>query len=191
MRVTSLLAVLIVILALVAASLIFVYHTNGTSTEGLPASPKRKALVSHISAFRSEWKDIEIRDFFEARPEPRSGVLAVHSVYNGDKLVGRLATVRHDIICSTCSDLLLGVLYDPASYRILEVLPLEPWHLEAGAYDPEHFLRQFVGRSLKDLDMGIEDIDGISGATYSVRATLLRLRELEDWIHSDSRKPSE
>ena len=191
MRVTSLLAVLIVILALVATSLIVVYQPDRTATEGLPLSPQRKALVSHISASRPEWKDIEIRDFFKARPQPRSGVLAVHSVYNGDQLVCRLATVRHDIICSTCRDLLLGVLFDPANYKIMEILPLEPWHLEVGPYNPTNFLRQFIGRSLEDPDLGIEDIDGVSGATYSVRATLLQLGEIENWIHSESRRPTE
>ena len=191
MRVTSLLAVLIVILALVAASLIVVYQTKRTATVGLHAPPQSKALVSHISAIRPEWEDIEIREFFKAQPQPRSGVLAVHSVYNGDQLDCRLAIVRHDIVCSTCTDLLLGVLFDPAEHRVIEILSLEPWHLEAGPYDPRSFLRQFSGRYLKDLDMDIGDIDGVSGATYSVRATLLRLRELEDWNHSDSRKPSE
>ena len=191
MRVTSLLAVLIVIFALVATGLIVVYQPDTIATGGLPAPPQRKALVSLISTFRPEWKDIEIRDFFKARPQPRSGVLAVHSIYNGDQLGCRLATVRHDIICSTCRDLLLGVFFDPTNYEIMEVLPLEPWHLDAGPFNPTNFLRQFVGRSLSDLDMGIEDIDGISGATYSVRATLLRLRELEDWIHLDAKRPSE
>lgn len=190
MKVTTLLIVLIVILILVATSLIVVHQQDRIATEGLPVPPPKRALASHISALRPEWKDIEIRDFFKARPEPRSGLLAFYLVKNSDKLVGRLATVRHDIICSTCTDLLLGVLFDPANYKIMEILPLEPWHLETGAYDPRNFLRQFSGRSLKDLDMDIGDIDGVSGATYSVRATLLRLRELEDWIHSDSIKPS-
>lgn len=191
MRVTSILAVLIGTLALVAVTLIVVYQTNGTSTEGLPDPPTRKALISHISALRPEWKDIEIRVFFDARPEPRSGVLAAYSVSNGDKPVGRLAIVRHDIICSTCTDLLLGVLIDPANYKIMEILPLEPWHLEAGRYDPTKFLGQFAGRSLDYPSLGIGEIDGVSGATYSVRATLLQLRELENWIHSESRKLTE
>ena len=184
---TTILGMFVIILAIVATSLIVAHRQGRITIEGLPASPTREALVSLISDFHPEWKHVEIRDFFKSSPEPRSGILAVHSVYNDGRFVYRFATVRHDIICSTCTDLLLGVLFDPQDSRIIEIMSLKPWHLKAGVHDPTSFLRQFSGRYLKDSGWDAKKIEGVTGATYSVQATLHQLREIEDWIHSQSR----
>ena len=85
-------------------------------------------------------------------------------------------------------DLLLGVLFDPVTHKILRIFPLESWELETGIYDPTAFLDQFRGRSLEIPDLDDAEIDGISGATYSVQATLSQLREIQNWLRKESKQ---
>ena len=74
--------------------------------------------------------------------------------------------------------------------KILGMLPLSPWELEAGTYDPRIFLSQFTGLVLGASQWKTKDIDGISGATYSVQATLTQLRELNRWIQNSHQSPN-
>ena len=84
---------------------------------------------------------------------------------------------------------MLGVLFDPNTNKILGILPLLPWELETGTYDPTVFLSQFKGQILGTSQWEAKDIDGISGATYSVQATLTQLRELNRWIQNSQSSP--
>ena len=84
---------------------------------------------------------------------------------------------------------MLGVLFDPNTNKILGILPLLPWELETGTYDPTVFLSQFKGQILGTSQWEAKDIDGISGATYSVQATLTQLRELNRWIQNSQQSP--
>ncbi len=74
--------------------------------------------------------------------------------------------------------------------KILGMLPLSPWELETGTYDPRIFLLQFKGQGLGGSEWEAKDIDGISGATYSVQATLTQLRELNRWIQNSHQSPN-
>ena len=179
------------ILVLLAISLLALYQQRSTRHLDLPELPAKRAIVAKIFATVPTWQDVKLQDIYLAHPEPRSGVLAVYSVYDTKQLAGKLAIVRHDIACTTCKDLLLGILFDPVKHRVLRIFPLESWELETGVYDPTTFLDQFRGRSLEIPDLDDAEIDGISGATYSVQATLTQLREIQNWLRKESKQLSD
>ncbi len=190
-RVIILFCIPFVILMLLAVSLLVLYQQRSTRHLDLPELPTKRVIVAKIFAAVPAWKDVGLQDIYFAHPEPRSGVLAVYSVYDMKQLVGKLAVVRHDIACTTCKDLLLGILFDPVTHRVLRIFPLESWELETGVYDPTSFLDQFRGKSLEIPDLDDAEIDGISGATYSVQATLSQLREMQNWLRKESKQLSD
>lgn len=189
-RIPILLGTLLGILLLFALGLLMLYNKRAMPVAGLPEVPSIQEIASRLEAFNAVYKDIQMQEAFVARPEPRSGVLAVYSVHNNEQRTFYLAAMRHDISCTTCRDLLLGVLFDPSTDKILGILPLSPWELETGTYDPTVFLSQFKGQILGTSQWEAKDIDGISGATYSVQATLTQLRELNRWIQKSQQSPN-
>ena len=188
-RIPILLGALLGIVLLLAVGLLMLYQKRAMPVAGLPEVPSKQEIASRLEAFNAAWTDIKIQEIFVVRPEPRSGVLVVYSVHNNEQKTFYLAAVRHDISCTTCRDLLLGVLFDPNTNKILGILPLLPWELETGTYDPTVFLSQFKGQILGTSQWEAKDIDGISGATYSVQATLTQLRELNRWIQNSQQSP--
>ena len=181
-RIPILLGALFGILLLLAVGLLMLYNKRAMPVTGLPEIPPKQAIALRLEVFNAAYKDVKLQEVFVARPEPRSGVLAVYSIHQNEQKMFYLAAVRHDISCTTCRDLLLGVLFDPSKNKILGMLPLSSWELATGTYDPTVFLLQFKGYVLGDPEWEAKDIDGISGATYSVQATLTQLRELNRWI---------
>ena len=190
-RIPILLGALLGILLLLAAGLLMLYNKRTMPVAGLPEVPSKQDITSHLEAFNAAYKDVKMQEIFVARPEPPSGVLAVYSVHNNEQKTFYLAAVRHDISCTTCRDLLLGVLFDPSTNKISGILPLSPWELETGTYDPTGFLSQFKGQILETSQWETKDIDGISGATYSVQATLTQLRELNRWVQNSQSSPDD
>ena len=188
-RIPILLGALLGIVLLLAVGLLMLYQKRAMPVAGLPEVPSKQEIASRLEVFNVAYKDIKIQEIFAARPEPRSGVLVVYSVHNNEQKTFYLAAVRHDISCTTCRDLLLGVLFDPNTNKILGILPLLPWELETGTYDPTVFLSQFKGQILGASQWEAKDIDGISGATYSVQATLTQLCELNRWIQNSQSSP--
>ena len=188
-RTPILLGALLGILLLLAAGLLMLYHKRAMPVAGLPEVPSKQDIASRLEAFNAAYKDVKMREIFVAQTEPRSGVLAVYSIHNTDQMC-HLAAVRHDISCTTCRDLLLGVLFDPSTNKILGILPLSPWELETGTYDPTVFLSQFKDQILGASHWEAKDIDGISGATYSVQATLTQLRQLNRWVQNSEQSPN-
>lgn len=183
-RIPILLGALLGILLLLAVGLLMLYQKRVMPVAELPEIPSKQDIASRLEAFNATWTDVKMQEVFVARPEPRSGILVVYSVHNNKQKTFYLAAVRHDISCTTCRDLLLGVLLDPNTNKILGILPLASWELETGTYDPTVFLSQFKGLGLGTSQWEAKDIDGISGATYSVQATLTQLRELNHWIQN-------
>lgn len=190
-RVIILFCVPFVILMLLAISLLALYQQRSMRYLDLPELPAKRAIVAKIFTAMPTWQDVKLQDLYLAHPEPRSGVLVVYSVYDTKQRVGKLVVVRHDIACTTCKDLLLGILFDPVKHKVLRIFPLESWELETGVYDPTTFLDQFMGRSLEIPDLDNVEIDGISGATYSVQATLSQLREIQNWLIKESKQLSD
>ena len=87
---------------LLAVSLLALYQQRSTRHLDLPEHPAKRVIVTKIFATVPTWKDVGLQDIYFAHPEPRSGVLAVYSVYDMKLLAGKLAVVRHDIVCTTC-----------------------------------------------------------------------------------------
>ncbi len=189
-RIPILLGALLGILLLLAVGLLMLYQKRAMPVAGLPEVPSKQEIVSRLEPFNVAYKDVKMQEIFLARPEPRSGVLVVYSLHNNEQKMFYLAAVRHDISCTTCRDLLLGVLFYPNTKKILGMLPLSPWELETGPYDPTVFLSQFKGQILGTSQWEAKNIDGISGATYSVQATLTQLRELNRWIQDSQSSPN-
>ena len=189
-RIPILLGTILGILLLLAVGLLMLYNKRAMPVAGLPEVPSKQEISSRLEAFNAAWTDVKMQEIFVARPEPRSGVLVVYSVHNNEQKMFYLAAVRHDISCTTCRDLLLGVLFGPNTNKILGILPLASWELETGTYDPTVFLSQFTGQGLGTSQWETKDIDGISGATYSVQATLTQLRELNRWIQNSHQSPN-
>lgn len=189
-RIPILFGALLGILLLLAIGLLMLYNKRAMPVAGLPEAPSKQDITSRLEAFNAAWTDVKIQEVFVARSEPHSGVLAVYSVHNNEQETFYFAAVRHDISCATCRDLLLGVLLDPNTNKILGILPLASWELETGAYDPTVFLSQFTGQGLGTSKWEAKGIDGISGATYSVQATFTQLRELNRWIQNSHQSPN-
>lgn len=189
-RIPILFGALLGILLLLAVGLLVLYQKRVMPVAGLPEVPSKQDITARLEAFNAAYKDIQMQEVFGARPEPHSGVLTVYSIHNNEQEMFYLAAVRHDISCTTCRDLLLGILFDPNTNKILGILPLSPWELEDGPYDPTVFLSQFKDQILGTSQWEAKDIDGISGATYSVQATLTQLRELNRWIQNSQQSPN-
>ena len=189
-RIPILLGALLGILLLLAVGLLMLYNKRAMPVAGLPEVPSKQEIASRLEAFNAAYKDIQMQEVFVARPEPHSGILAVYSIHKNEQKTFYLAAIRHDIRCTTCRDLLLGVLFAPNTNKISGILPLSPWELETGTYDPTVFLSQFKGQILGGSQWEAKDIDGISGATYSVQATLTQLRELNRWIQNSQQSPN-
>ena len=175
---------LVLLLMPVAIVLVYLYEDmqlRYTAWE-LPPIPSLKKLSDIVQKFNPELTDPQLEVAYEATPHPRSGLLVLYKVSSQDRLVYRLAIVRHDIACSTCRDLLVGIFFDPENDRIIGIEPLEPWELAEGVVNPTTFLTQFKGRSLLDsLRMG-QELDGITGASLTVQALLTELRGLDKRI---------
>ena len=93
-----------------------------------------------------------------------------------------LVVVREDIACATCRDLLAAVFLHADTPRIAGIVPLEAWEMESGPLDPRPFLTQFVGHSVDDSLRVGQQVDGVTGATLTVRAMLQQLRGLRTWL---------
>ena len=93
-----------------------------------------------------------------------------------------LVVLRHDVVCGTCRDLLVAVYLVPKTRVIAGIMPLVPWENEMGALEPDTFLAQLVGHSLRDPLRPDDEIDGISGATLTVKALLSEIRGLSRWL---------
>ena len=148
----------------------------------LPALPSEPHLRTITRQFNPELATPRLQVIYSPQPAPRSGVVQVYQVYEDHQPRYRLAVVRHDIACVTCKDLLVAVFLAPDTPRMAGMVPLVGWETESGPVDAAGFLAQFVGRSVHDsLRLGPE-VDGLTGATLTVRALLGQLAGLGAWI---------
>ena len=116
--------------------------------------------------------------------EPRTGLCVVYDVKKGEQVTFRLLLFRHDIACGKCRDILAAALYKMQDNTWTHILLIEPWEVEAGVVDTEPFLAQFVGRRTEErLEVG-ENIDGLSGATASVKGLVEQLNEAAVWLNA-------
>ena len=148
----------------------------------LPALPAEPHLRTVTRQFNPKLTAPRLQVMYSPQPAPRSGVVQVYQVYEDHQPRYRLAVVRHDIACTTCKDLLVAVFLAPDTPRMAGIVPLAGWEMESGPVDPAGFLAQFVGHSVHDsLRLGRE-VDGLTGATLTVRALLGQLAGLGAWL---------
>ena len=144
----------------------------------LPPVPSLEELSGVVREFNSELTDPQLEVAYQATPQLRSGLLVLYKVSDQDRLVYRLAVVRHDIPCDTCRDLLVGVFLAPGDEQIRGIVPLEPWEMAEGPVNPTAFFSQLEGHSLLESLLVGHNIDGMTGASLSVQALLFELRGL-------------
>ncbi len=148
----------------------------------LPALPSEPHLRTITRQFNPELVAPRLQVIYSPQPAPRSGVVQVYQVHEDHQPIYRLAVVRHDIACTTCKDLLVAVFLAPDTPHMAGIVPLAGWETASGPVDPAGFLAQLVGRSVRDsLRLGPE-VDGLTGATLTVRALLGQLAGLGAWI---------
>ena len=149
-----------------------------------PVPPPPNEVVLHsLSKFDPTSSTFRLKEVYQAVPVPRSGVLSAYKVLKGhETLAYRLVLVRHDIACATCRDLLVGILLAPGEDRVEAVLPLVPWELADGRFDPTPFFSQLIGRVLSDPLVVGRDIDGVTGATLSVNALVTQWSQAGHWL---------
>lgn len=162
---------LILLLIPVLMVLIGRYEKSLSLQAPLPPIPPKEVVLHHLAAFDSTASALHLKEVYRAVPAPRSGVLLAYLVLTEDEaLAYKLVVVRHDIVCPTCRDLLVGILLAPGEDRVAGILPLESWELADGSFDPTEFFAQLSGRALSEPLVVGRDIDGITGATLSVNA---------------------
>ena len=170
-------------IVMVCLKLLFVLDAQQQTSRfaNLPSLPQNDVLIDHIREEFSELGAHTLSLIFRPERIERSGLLGFFALQS--QSLGshnyRVAVVRHDIACGTCKDLLVAVILEEKSPIIKGIVPIEPWELENGLHDPRPFFKHFVSRSLMDsLTVGVNGIDGVSGATYSVEALLKELNRL-------------
>ncbi len=173
----------ILLLIPVSIMLLGLYEKSLSLQSTLPSIPPKEVMLLRLAAFDSTASAFHLKEVYQATPAPRSGVLSAYRVLTEDgALAYKLVVVRHDIACATCRDLLVGILIAPGENRVAGVLPLEPWELADGRFDPTAFFAQLTGRVLSEPLVVGRDIDGITGATLSVNALVTQWSQARNWL---------
>ena len=159
------------------------YEKSLSPESPLPSIPPKEIVLHRLAAFDSTASALHLKEVYQAGPAPRSGVLSAYRVLTDDEVLAyRLVVVRHDIACSTCRDLQVGILLAPREDRVAGVLPLASWELADGRFDPTAFFAQLIGRALAEPLVVGRDIDGITGATLSVNALVTQWSQAGNWL---------
>ena len=173
------------ILLLIPAIIVLIsFYEKSLSPESpLPPVPPKEVVLYHFVAFDSTASALHLKEVYQAVPAPRSGVLSAYRVVTDEEaLAYKLVVVRHDIACPTCRDLLVGILLEPREDRVAAILPLSPWELADGPFDPTAFFAQLSGRVLSEPLVVGRDIDGITGATLSVNTLVTQWSQAGTWL---------
>lgn len=111
--------------------------------------------------------------------ESRSGIVRSYRLRH-EEATYRLVVFRHDIVCSVCRDVLAGAVFAEDG-TVERVFVLDEWEVEGKAVDPTPLLAQLRGREMFRLG---ENVDGISGATYSSTGLVQQLNHARQWIEA-------
>lgn len=175
-----------IFIILIPITFIFIHKSNDVyaqdryANSDLPPIPNEDNLLELINRKRPNISQIKIEKLYQAKPIPRSGLVCYYKINSQDTLYSNLAVLRHDISCSTCNDLLVCVIIDTKG-GIEDVIPIEPWEIENKPLDPLLLLSQLRGKSLRN-HSGLDNVDGITSATYTSKALLAELRVLRQWM---------
>ena len=135
------------------------------------------AQLAEQVAFLGDAQAIEWLPEYSPVREPRSGVVRSYRLRHGEATY-RLVVFRHDIACTVCRDVLAGAVFTEDG-TIERVFVLDEWEVEGRAVDPTPLLAQLRGREMFRLG---ENVDGISGATYSSTGLVQQLNHARQWI---------
>lgn len=140
--------------------------------------PDVEKLAEQV-AFLGDTQEIEWLPEYSPVREPRSGVVRSYRLRHGEAIY-RLLVFRHDIACSVCRDILAGAVL-AADGTVERVFILNEWEVEGKVVDPTPLLAQLRGREMFRLG---ENVDGISGATYSSTGLVHQLNHARQWIRA-------
>lgn len=148
---------------------------RGSTWQGVPDIGQ---LVKHV-AFLGDTQEIEWIPEYSPVRESRSGVVRSYQLRYAEETY-RLVILRHDIACAVCRDVLAGAVFAEDG-TVEYVFVLDEWEVEGNAVDPTPLLAQLRGREMFRLG---ENVDGISGATYSSTGLVRQLNRARQWIES-------
>lgn len=140
------------------------------------AVPDVEQLAEQV-ALLGDTQAIEWLPEYSPVREPRSGVVRSYRLRHGEATY-RLVVFRHDIACPVCRDVLAGAVFAEDG-TVKRVFVLDEWEVEGKAVDPTPLLAQLRGRKVFKLG---ENVDGISGATYSSAGLVRQLNHARQWI---------
>ena len=146
---------------------------RGSTWHGVPDVEQ---LAKHV-AFLGDTQEIEWIPEYSPVRESRSGVVRSYQLRHKDTTY-RLVIFRHDITCAVCRDVLAGAVFAEDG-TVEHVFVLDEWEVEGKAVDPTPLLAQLRGREMFRLG---ENVDGISGATYSSTGLVRQLNHARQWI---------
>lgn len=140
--------------------------------------PDIEQLAKHVVSL-GDTQEIEWIPEYSPVREPRSGVVRSYRLHHGEATY-RLVVFRHDIACVVCRDVLAGAVFADDG-TVEHVFVLDEWEVEGKAVDPTPLLVQLRGRETFRLG---ENVDGISGATYSSTGLVKQLNYVRQWIEA-------
>jgi len=130
-------------------------------------------------AFLGDAQAIEWLSEYSPVREPRSGIVRSYRLRH-DEATYRLVIFRHDIACSVCRDVLAGAVFTEDG-TVERVFVFDEWEVDGKAVDPMPLLAQLRGREIFRLG---ENVDGISGATYSSAGLVQQLNHARQWLEA-------
>ena len=139
-------------------------------------APNVEQLAEQV-AFLGDAQAIEWLLEYSPVREPRSGIVRSYRLHHGEATY-RLIVFRHDIACPVCRDVLAGAVFAEDG-TVERVFVLDEWEVEGRVVDPTPLLAQLRGRAAFRLG---ENVDGISGATYSSTGLVQQLNHARQWI---------
>ena len=174
----------ILVVILIPVTFVVIYHVQSSnrSMDKLPSIPSKEALIELTQRFDEKLGQPKLNQIYQAIPELASGLIVVYQVYDKEHFRYTLAVVRHDIACLTCNDLLVTVFLEAGTHAIKGIVPIASWESKDVVIDPTEFLAQFVGHPVQESLHLEQNVDGMTGATYTVNALVERLNELGKWV---------
>ena len=158
---------------------------RAAGTPELEAIPADEVLQEQVVELVPDAAGCAWRLSYAPDEEPATGIARAYDLSEGPNLRYRFLVVRHDIACGVCRDLLVGLLYDAVRDQWAGFVALAPFERKAATMDPAAFLAQFVGKARGEEYVLGGNVDGITGATKSVKGFINRLREAEAWLQTE------
>ena len=146
--------------------------------------PSEERLLELVHQREPATLGLRLQSVYIAEDEPHTGIVRVYDLVEEDRVSYMLILFRHDIACDICRDILAGALYRTSSATWAQILLIEPFEKKGALADVTPFLAQFLGKSVQTRFQLGKNVDGITGATKSVKAFINRLHEAAGWLET-------